>query len=926
MSLQTATSEEPPHRPPRTSLSASSSKAPNSQANAFGKLLIGGKDIQTEAAVNDDGRVDIDINHCSQYLKEHVLPSIQCPKPQKNWPPLPRSMTGERDGLPPPRMNIVIHVVGSRGDVQPFVSLGQVLREKYGHRVRLATHPNFKSFVEDNGLEFFSIGEDPTELMAFMVKNPGLLPKMETLRSGDVGRRRRSMYRIMKGCWRSCIETGNGTEDVDYSRIFTNPCEHLDRPFIADAIIANPPSFAHIHCAERLGIPLHLMFTMPWSPTQAFPHPLTTIRHSNTEPSMTNLISYILVEMITWQGLGDIVNRFRTKTLNLAPISLMWAPGMISRLKIPFTYCWSPALIPKPDDWGSHISLSGFYFLSLGSVYAPDPKLRAFLESGPPPIYVGFGSIVVDEPGAMTEVIFEATERAGVRALVSKGWGGLGHDELNIPDNICLIGDVPHDWLFKHVSAVVHHGGAGTTAAGILAGVPTVVIPFFGDQPFWGAMIERAGAGPAPVPYKNLTAKALSTAILKALDPSTVGNAKKLGEALLSDEGAIEGAKKFHDMLDLDNQRCLVSPERVAVARVRRTNIRLSALAAIVLADEGLLKATNLKLYRPCEYDIEKEPWGPFTGGAAVLLDAFSSLLVGIADAPDEIINKLKSRAHSSRADRTSSFPSTTSNPGGDLALVNQGTEQAGSRTTNLNEAGTVDTNDRSRSGISAIGEEHDNGSHLETPEPAAHNITIYSIVKPKHKHLMNPKDRAVYKTVEKIDQGISNIAITAMRPPMDLILALARGCHYAPKQYGDDTVRALGKINGFKSGVAIAGKQFGLGWYDGITGLATQPYRGAAKHGAKGFLAGIYKGASGLVLKPSVFGLVGYTLHGIYREIQEHMGEKTHRYAIAGRITEGHQDWEMSTLEERRQIIDRYNMVKDNPLFKKDEHTFLGT
>lgn len=329
-----------------------------------------------------------------------------------------------------------------------------------------------------------------------------------------------------------------------------------------------------------------------------------------------------------------------------------------------------------------------------------------------------------------------------------------------------------------------------------------------------------------------------------------------------------------------------------------------------------------------------------------MLLGAFSSLLVGIADAPDEIINKLKSRAHSSRADRTSSFPSTTSNPGGDLALVNQGTEQAGSRRTNLNEAGTVDTNDRYRSGISTIGEEHDNGLHIETPEPAAHNITIYSIVKPKHKHLMNPKDRAVYKTVEKIDQGISNIAITAMRPPMDLILALARGCHYAPKQYGDDTVRALEKINGFKSGVAIAGKQFGLGWYDGITGLATQPYRGAAKHGGKGFLVGIYKGASGLVLKPSagkrsqslsfrlmtanhdlgVFGLVGYTLHGIYREIQEHMGEKTHRYAIAGRITEGHQDWESSTLEERRQIIDRYNMVKDNPFFKKDKHTFLGT
>jgi hypothetical protein len=240
-------------------------------------------------------------------------------------------------------MNIVMHVVGSRGDVQPFISLGKVLHEEYGHRVRLATHLTFKSFVEGNGLEFFSIGGDPTELMAFMVNNPGLMPKMQTLKSGDIGRRRRGMYEIMKGCWRSCIEAGDGTTEVDYSLIFKKPCENtklFDRPFIADAIIANPPSFAHVHCAERLGIPLHLMFTMPWSPTQSFPHPLTTIHHSNTEPTVTNLVSYALVEMMIWQGLGDILNRFRTKMLNLRPVSLMWAPGMVSRLGIPFTYCW----------------------------------------------------------------------------------------------------------------------------------------------------------------------------------------------------------------------------------------------------------------------------------------------------------------------------------------------------------------------------------------------------------------------------------------------------------------------------------------------------------------------------------------------------------------------------------------------------------
>ena len=168
-------------------------------------------------------------------------------------------------------MNIVIHVVGSRGDVQPFVALGKVLNEEYGHRVRLATHGTFQKFVEENGLEFFSIGGDPAELMAFMVKNPGLMPGMDSLRSGDVGKRRKGIYEIIQGCWRSCIEVGDGTgpgasdESLD-SRVSLDSgigmgTDPSVKPFVADAIIANPPSFAGIHCAEKLGIPLHMMFT-----------------------------------------------------------------------------------------------------------------------------------------------------------------------------------------------------------------------------------------------------------------------------------------------------------------------------------------------------------------------------------------------------------------------------------------------------------------------------------------------------------------------------------------------------------------------------------------------------------------------------------------------------------------------------------------
>ena len=169
----------------------------------------------------------------------------------------------------PPPLNISVQVVGSRGDVQPFVALGKVLKEQHGHRVRLATHPVFQSFVEDNGLEFFSIGGDPSELMAFMVKNPGLMPGFDTLRSGDIGKRRREIARMIKGSWRSCFEAGNGlgaplsdNNMEEYASVNSGSVmDDKARPFVADAIIANPPSFAHIHCAEKLGIPLHMMFT-----------------------------------------------------------------------------------------------------------------------------------------------------------------------------------------------------------------------------------------------------------------------------------------------------------------------------------------------------------------------------------------------------------------------------------------------------------------------------------------------------------------------------------------------------------------------------------------------------------------------------------------------------------------------------------------
>jgi hypothetical protein len=318
-----------------------------------GQLLRDENGLGTEAVVADDGRVNIRIDQKSRALSQLILPQIQKQLTQVQQDPappppyVPEFLGGAPGQDPPPPLNVVIQVVGSRGDVQPFVALGKVLKETYGHRVRLATHPTFKDFVIENGLEFFSIGGDPAELMAFMVKNPGLMPGFDTLRSGDVGKRRKGIAEILRGTWRSCIETGNGLgvdplkQTVEeWMGIEDQLPEQLKKPFVADAIIANPPAFGHIHCAEKLGIPLHMMFTMPWSPTQQFPHPLANIQSTNADASITNYISYIMVDILTWQGLGDVINRFRKDSLHLDPISIIWGPAMLARLKVPFTYCW----------------------------------------------------------------------------------------------------------------------------------------------------------------------------------------------------------------------------------------------------------------------------------------------------------------------------------------------------------------------------------------------------------------------------------------------------------------------------------------------------------------------------------------------------------------------------------------------------------
>ncbi|KAL4609748.1 hypothetical protein ACB092_08G003800 [Castanea dentata] len=424
--------------------------------------------------------------------------------------------TTEVQDIPP--LQIVMLIVGTRGDVQPFVAIGKCLQE-HGHRVRLATHANFKDFVLTAGLEFFPLGGDPKVLAGYMVKNKGFLPSGPSEISIQRNQIKDIIYSLLPAC-----------QDPD-------PATNI--PFKADAIIANPPAYGHTHVAEALKVPLHIFFTMPWTPTSEFPHPLSRVRQQ-----IGYRLSYQIVDALIWLGIRDMINEFRKKKLKLRPVTYL-SGSYSSPPNIPYGYIWSPHLVAKPKDWGPNIDVVGFCFLDLASNYQPPESLVEWLAAGKKPIYIGFGSLPVEEPEKMTKIIVEALEITGQRGIINKGWGGLGN--LAEPkDFVQLLDNCPHDWLFPRCIAVVHHGGAGTTAAGLKAACPTAVVPFFGDQPFWGERVHARGVGPAPIPIDEFSREKLVDAINFMLDPEVKKRALEVADAMKNEDGVTGAVKAFH--------------------------------------------------------------------------------------------------------------------------------------------------------------------------------------------------------------------------------------------------------------------------------------------------------------------------------------------------------------------------------------------
>jgi UDP:flavonoid glycosyltransferase YjiC (YdhE family) len=411
-------------------------------------------------------------------------------------------------------VRITIVTVGSRGDVQPYVALGVGLVTR-GYAVRVATHRSFRDAVVERGLEFAPLEGDPQRLVSGR-RGQAWLESGESLL--------RFLIRFLR-LFRPLME--------QYLHDAWEACQG------SDAIVYSPLGFAGHHAAEALGVPSWLAAVQPAVRTRAFPVlPLTARRHFG---GAVNWLSYGIYEQLAWQPLRGPLNRWR-KELGLTAESV-WGPfGRLRRQSHPVLHAYSPVVVPRPADWPAWAHVTGYWFLDRPAEWSPPAELRAFLDAGPPPVYVGFGSMVAKDLGELADIVLAALRRNRARGVIHRGWAGLAPADL--PDDVLGIDSVPHDWLFPRVAAVVHHGGAGTTAAGLRAGVPTVVAPFFADQPFWAQQVERLGAGPAPVPQAKLTAERLTTAIQRALtDPRIRKRATGVGEQIRAEDGVARAAE-----------------------------------------------------------------------------------------------------------------------------------------------------------------------------------------------------------------------------------------------------------------------------------------------------------------------------------------------------------------------------------------------
>jgi sterol 3beta-glucosyltransferase len=304
----------------------------------------------------------------------------------------------------------------------------------------------------------------------------------------------------------------------------------------ADVVITNFLGVAGLSVAEKRDIPAFLASMFPvLAPTRAYPSLTTPFMHSLG--GILNALTHRFEQLSMTIPFNRIFNKFRLDYLELPSVSPLKFPyDSINGKQLQVLLAYSPHLIPRPPDYPPHVHVTGYWFLDEAVEWTPPPGLEAFLNADEPPVYIGFGSMIDNNADAMSRIVIRALHLSRQRGLLLGGWGHMGLVTQN--EEIFVVSSAPHDWLFQKLAAVVHHGGAGTTAAGLRAGKPSILIPFMGDQPWWGARIYEHGIGPPPIPANKINPENLAEAIQTAIhDLPMRSRAAQIGEKIRQEKG-----------------------------------------------------------------------------------------------------------------------------------------------------------------------------------------------------------------------------------------------------------------------------------------------------------------------------------------------------------------------------------------------------
>jgi sterol 3beta-glucosyltransferase len=410
--------------------------------------------------------------------------------------------------------------IGARGDVQPMLALGAGLRAA-GLDVVCATHADFAEPARALGLNTSVILGDST---TFFGGAAGVAMREY---AADPRRLRHFVDAYLPVAYEKLL------------RAATAACQG------SDAVVCWPFGRGATSLAEALQVPVFVACPYPPThlPTAAFPNPYVP----GTATGQAAIRRSWRANLPLFQMNDAVINRWRQHTLGLPPIG--WREDLRRLRRLPHLLGFSPAVLPRPRDWAPWVDVTGFWFTDVAVDYAPPADLRAFLDAGPPPVAIGFSSQVVRDGDRLAHAVIDGVTQAGLRAVLLGGYGALAR--ITPTAQLCPVPSVPHAWLFPRVAAVVHHGGSGSTAEAVRAGVPNMAVPFGYDQPLWGARLAALGVGPAPIAASALTADALAAALRQlTTDGGMRARAVAVGEVLRSEDGVARAVATVMATLD----------------------------------------------------------------------------------------------------------------------------------------------------------------------------------------------------------------------------------------------------------------------------------------------------------------------------------------------------------------------------------------